>query len=59
MNVTNYYWYFTSAVPPKICDDIIKHGLSQSETMARTGAYENKKLNKDEIKNMQKKENQM
>ena len=23
MNISNYYWYFTSAIPPKICDDII------------------------------------
>jgi hypothetical protein len=37
MNISNYYWYFKSAIPPKICDDIIKYGLSQTETMARTG----------------------
>ena len=44
MNLVNYYWYFASAVPAKICDDIIKYGLSQSEQMAITGGYENKKL---------------
>jgi PKHD-type hydroxylase len=55
MNLTNYYWYFKSAIPPKICDDIIKYGLSQSQTMARTGQYGDKQLNKDEIKDMQKK----
>tara|TARA_R110000803_G_scaffold5849_1_gene19211 strand:- start:83 stop:721 length:639 start_codon:yes stop_codon:yes gene_type:complete len=55
MNILHHYWYFTSAIPPKICDDIIKYGLSKSETMARTGGYGDKELTKDEIKNMQKK----
>ena len=55
MTISNYYWYFKSAIPPKICDDIIKHGLSQAETMARTGDYGDKELTKDQIKNMQKK----
>ena len=22
MNLTNYYWYFKSAIPERICDDI-------------------------------------
>tara|TARA_R110000822_G_scaffold1090_3_gene5003 strand:- start:92 stop:721 length:630 start_codon:yes stop_codon:yes gene_type:complete len=57
MNLTNYYWYFTSAIPPKICDDIIKHALSKSETMARTGAFVDKKLTKDQVKNMKRKRN--
>ena len=55
MNISNYYWYFKSAIPPKICDDIIKHGLSQAETMARTGGYGDKELTKDQIKNIQRK----
>jgi len=56
MNIYNYYWYFRSAIPPKICDDIIKYGLSKSESVALTGNYSfNKKLNKDEIKNIQRK----
>ena len=55
MNISNYYWYFKSAVPPKICDDIVKYGLSKAESMARTGSYNNKKLTKDQIKNMQRK----
>ena len=57
MNLSNYYWYFTSVVPPKICDDIIKYGLSKSETIARTGEYGNKKLTKNEIKDMKRKRN--
>jgi len=57
MNISNYYWYFTSAIPPKICDDIIRYGLSRSEQVARTGGYEDKKLTNDQIKNMKKKRN--
>ena len=57
MNISNYYWYFTSAIPPKLCDDIIKYGLSQAETMARTGGYEDKELTKDQIKDMKRKRN--
>jgi len=53
MNLHNYYWYFKSAIPSKICDDIIKHGLSQKEVMARIGGFGDKKLNKEEIKNLQ------
>ena len=57
MNISNYYWYFKSAIPPKICDDIIKYGLTQTETMARTGNYNHKKLTKNEIKDLKRKRN--
>ena len=57
MNLSNYYWYFTSVIPPRICDDIVKHGLSKADTMARTGGYDNKKLTKNEIKDMKRKRN--
>ena len=53
MNLNNYYWYFKSAVPPKICDDIIKYGLNQKEIIARIGGYVDKKLSKKDIKNIQ------
>ena len=26
MQLTNYYWYFQSVIPPRICDMIIKYG---------------------------------
>ena len=56
MNVSNYCWYFKSAVPSRICDLIIKQGLAQNESMARTGGLlENKKLTKDEIKHIKRK----
>ncbi len=57
MNIHNYYWYFKAAVPAKICDDIIRYGLSKSESMALTGGYGNKKLTKNEIKDMKRKRN--
>jgi len=31
MNISNYYWYFESAVPPRICDLIVKYGKSEKE----------------------------
>ena len=55
MNLSTYYWYFTSVIPPRVCDNIITHGLSKPESMARTGGYDNKELSNDEIKNLQKK----
>jgi len=57
MNLNNYYWYFKSAIPPKLCDDIIKHALAKSETMATIGGYGNKKLSKDESQDLKLKRN--
>ena len=55
MNLSNYYWYFKSALTPKFCDDVIKYGLSQKETLARTGGYGDKELSKEDVKNLQRK----
>ena len=57
MNLSNYFWYFKSVIPPRICDDIIKYGLSKKEGLARTGGFGDKKLSKDQIQNMKKKRN--
>jgi PKHD-type hydroxylase len=57
MNLFNYYWYFKSAIPPKICDDIIKYGLSKNEMMARTGGFDNEKLSEKEVKDIKRKRN--
>ena len=57
MNLSNYYWYFKSALTPRFCDEVIKYGLSQAETMARTGGYEDKELSKQEIKDLKRKRN--
>ena len=63
MNLTNYYWYFQSAIPPRICDLIVQHGKEEKakEFMAITGGYgrdrdlEKQPLSKEEIKDLQKK----
>jgi len=55
MNLSNYFWSFSGVLTPKFCDDVIKYALSKEETMARTGGYGDKKLNKEEVKNLQKK----
>ena len=55
MNLTNHYWYFKSAIPERICDEIVKYGKSLSDQMAVTGGSGNKKLNKKEIKDLKQK----
>ena len=55
MNLSNYYWYFSGVLTPRFCDEVIKYALSKEEVMARTGGYGEKKLNKDEVKNLYKK----
>jgi len=55
MNISNYYWYFSGALTPKFCDEVIRYANSQKEVMARTGGFGNKKLKKEEILNMQRK----
>jgi PKHD-type hydroxylase len=63
MNLSNYYWYFKSAIPPKICDDIIKYGLSHQENLAMIGGLgvdrnlQEKPLKEEEIINLKKKRN--
>jgi hypothetical protein len=42
MNLTNYYWYFKSAIPERVCDDIIKYGNAQREQIALTGGQTRK-----------------
>ena len=54
MNIFNYYWSFKSALPPRLCDDIISHALSKPESMARIAGYSDKELSQDEVLNMQK-----
>ena len=31
MNISNYFWYFESAIPPRICDLIVKYGKAEKE----------------------------
>ena len=55
MNLSNYYWYFKSALTPRFCDEVIEYALSKKEEMARTGIYGDKKLNKKEVLDLQRK----
>jgi PKHD-type hydroxylase len=55
MNISNYYYYFTGVLTPKFCDEVIQYANAQKEVMARTGGYGDKKLNKEEVKNLQRK----
>jgi len=55
MNLSNYYWYFKSALTPRFCDEVIKYGLNKTETLARTGNFGDKKLTKDQVKDMKRK----
>ena len=52
MNLEYYYWYFQSAIPSKICDDILEYGNSLEKQMALTGggAKEPESLSKEELK---------
>ena len=58
MNLANHYWFFKSAIPPRICDEIIKYGLKQQEQVALTGKQGNvdsKDLCEKDIKQLYKK----
>ena len=57
MNLQNYYFYFQSALSPKLCDEIVSYGKKHQFTMGITGGEENKNLTKNEeyVKNVQKK----
>ena len=58
MNLSNYFWYFKSALTPRFCDEVIKYALEKKDTMAITGGYgrdrnlDKQPLNKDEIQNL-------
>ena len=60
MNLKNYYYYFQSALSPKLCDDILNYGKKHQSEMAVTRGgddiiKEKGKLDKKNLKNIQKK----
>ena len=63
MNLTNYFYYWESAIPPRICDMIVRYGKEQkkNEVTAITGGLGRDRdlnkapLTKDEIKDLKKK----
>ena len=54
MILSNYYWYFESALTPRFCDEVISYANSKKEVLALTGGYDKKKLTKEVIKNIQR-----
>ena len=63
MNLSNYYWYFKSALRPKFCDEVIKYALSKREKFALTGGVgrqrdlNNKPLSRKEEEGVKQKRN--
>jgi len=63
MNLSNYYWYFKSALTSKFCDDVIKYGLQHQEDLAITGGLgvnrnlKDNPLKEKEISDLKKKRN--
>ena len=65
MLLSNYYWYFQSAIPPRICDMIIEYGKTEKkrEMLALTGGFgKDRDVNKSpltdkEIEDLKKKRN--
>tara|TARA_R100001244_G_scaffold6918_2_gene9202 strand:- start:832 stop:1467 length:636 start_codon:yes stop_codon:yes gene_type:complete len=55
MILSNYIWYFKSALTPRFCDEVIKYALGKKEAMGRTGGFDKKELSKEDIKNIQRK----
>jgi PKHD-type hydroxylase len=57
MNLINHYYYFTKALTPKFCNDVIQYGKQQQEQLAKTGGFQKENLSKKELKNLKKKRN--
>jgi len=57
MNLTNYYWYFKSALTPRFCDEVIQYAKLQKELIARTGGFDKEKLSKKDVYDLKKKRN--
>ena len=62
MNLSNYFWYFKSALTPRFCDEVIKYALEKKDTIALTGDYgrrnlDKKPLDKEEVRNLKYKRN--
>ena len=59
MNLSNYFWYFKSALTPRFCDEVIKYALQQKDSIARTGGFNKPKLSKKMLKTFKEKEDQI
>ena len=59
MNLSNYFWYFKSALTPRFCDEVIKYALEQKDGIARTGGLTNQNYQKRMLKTFKEKESQI
>ena len=63
MNLSNYFWFFKSALTPRFCDKVIKYALEKKDTMAITGDItrgrdvHKQPLNQDEVNDLKRKRN--
>ncbi len=57
MNLKHHYWYFTSVLSHRFCDQIIEQGKKNKDEFARIGFLKDKNLSKDQIKEIKKKRN--
>ena len=56
MNLQDYYWYFTSVIPSRICDEIVKTGESFSKEKGLTGGHvKNNPPSEEELESIEKK----
>ena len=58
MNLKYYYWYFESALRPRLCDQILELGKSKKKEIAHTGAVNSvitgAGVDQKKLKNLQK-----
>tara|TARA_R100001015_G_C4595122_1_gene150380 strand:+ start:226 stop:858 length:633 start_codon:yes stop_codon:yes gene_type:complete len=52
MKLNNHFWHFKSAVPPRLCDEIIKYSLLKKDHLGRTGGVKDEKLSDKQIKDI-------
>lgn len=57
MNLQNQYWYFKSALTPRFCDELIKYGNQQRESLGLTGQMDPDSLSKKQENDLKKKRN--
>ena len=44
MNLLNHYWYFSNALTPRFCDEVLQYGKKHQEQLARTGGFDKEEL---------------
>ena len=57
MELNNYYWCFPSAIPERICDDIVAYGKALKEETGVTFGYNPNDMTPNQQKELEKKRN--